>query len=60
MKAPSISDDKIAIHVEEYNKLRWEHELLATLRAYGVDQWEHWDKAIKILEEIKEGNNGNG
>lgn len=46
----------VTISEEEYRKLREEHQLLASLRAYGVEEWENWDKAMKVLEEdIKNG-----
>lgn len=47
----ACSNDKITIHREEYEKLRQEHELLAILRSYGIEEWEYWDKAINILKE---------
>ena len=51
-KHPSVSsNDKIVIHREEYEKLCQEHELLAILRSYGVEEWEYWDKAIGTLKE---------
>lgn len=43
--------DKVTIHREEYDRLREEHELLAILRAYGIEEWEFWDKAVNALEE---------
>lgn len=45
--------DKVIIHREEYERLREEHELLATLRSYGIEEWEFWDKAVNIVKEGK-------
>jgi hypothetical protein len=46
-----VTNDKVVIHREEYVRLKKEHELLAILRSYGIEEWEYWDKAINILEE---------
>jgi hypothetical protein len=51
-------NDKVVIYREEYERLLKEHELLAILRSYGVEQWEYWDKAINVLKE-EEQKNGN-
>ena len=57
-KHPSASsDDKVVVYREEYERLRREHELLAILRSYGIEEWENWDKAINILKKGNE--NGN-
>lgn len=47
------SNDKVVIYREEYEKLCQEHQLLAILRSYGIEEWENWDKAINILKEGK-------
>lgn len=43
-------NEVIVIRIEEYNRLKKEHELLAILRSYGVEEWEFWNKAIDALE----------
>lgn len=45
--------NKITIHKEEYDRLRREHELLAILRSYGIEEWEFWDKAVDAMKEGK-------
>lgn len=47
----------IMISEEEYRKLKEEHQLLAILRAYDIEEWENWDKAMNVWkEDIKNGN----
>jgi len=45
--------NKTVVSNEEYQKLKEEHQLLAILRAQGIEQMEIWNTAMKILEEGK-------
>lgn len=47
------ANESVVIHRDEYARLREEHELLAVLRSYGIEEWEYWDKAVKIIQEGK-------
>lgn len=41
---------------EEYNELLHDQMLLTALYGAGVDDWEGWEVAKEILEEIKQEN----
>ncbi len=45
--------NKVIITNEEYQKLLDEHQLLAILRAYGIEEWQFWGKCLDKLEEEK-------
>jgi hypothetical protein len=48
----------ITITIEEWHDLRESSEKLKALVAAGVDNWEGYDEAMRILYEEKEGFRG--
>jgi hypothetical protein len=45
--------EMITITKEEYDELIYDQMKLIALEGAGVDNWEGWDDAMEILEEMK-------
>lgn len=43
---PRVNEPEITITLREYNYLLLSGSVLETLRAFGVHEWEHYNKAI--------------
>lgn len=46
-----MNDDMVTIPKKEYDKLFNDSEFLNALRAAGVDNWEGYSEALKLIQE---------
>ncbi len=51
-----MSDKTITIPLEQFDSLCRDEEKLAALEMAGVDNWEGYDEAMRILREMRKEN----
>ena len=50
-------EETITISIKEYNSLQEDSQKLMALEAAGVDNWQGYDDAMVILDEMKSNEN---
>lgn len=46
-------EETVTITKSEYERLKYDSELLGCLEACGVDNWHGWDDAITLMDEAE-------
>lgn len=54
VKIPNIPEDSILVSKKEYDKLKKDSQFLNALISAGVDNWDGYSYAHKLMEEEEE------